>query len=219
MSDILAREQLQAVERWQAPEVTSSDASTSESRRRPASVYSARALEDLQKRAWNEAWAEGIEAGRQAGLAEMRDRGEALKVLMDAMARPLQAIDEEVETELAQLAVAIARQIIRRELRTEPEHVIGAVREALEALPSGSRNVRVHLHPEDADLVRQALSNPAGETAWELREDPVLDRGGCRVTTDAASVDGTLETRLATVAARVLGGLRDEDGGIEDDAP
>lgn len=219
MSDILAREQLQAVERWQAPEVTSSDASTSESRRRPASVYSARALEDLQKRAWNEAWAEGIEAGRQAGLAEMRDRGEALKVLMDAMARPLQAIDEEVETELAQLAVAIARQIIRRELRTEPEHVIGAVREALEALPSGSRNVRVHLHPEDADLVRQALSNPAGETAWEIREDPVLDRGGCRVTTDAASVDGTLETRLATVAARVLGGLRDEDGGIEDDAP
>lgn len=219
MSDIMAREQLEAVERWQAPEVTSGGASNSEARRRPSSVYSARALEELQKRAWNEAWAEGLEAGRRAGLAEMRERGEALETVLDAMARPLEAIDEEVEKELAQLAVALARQIIRRELRTEPEHVIGAVRDALEALPSGSRNVRVHLHPEDADLVRQALSNPAGETAWELREDPVLERGGCRVNTDAASVDGTLETRLATVAARVLGGLRDDDGGIEEGAP
>jgi len=212
MSEILAREELDRVERWQAPDVASGGktARPVKEQRRP-SIYSARALEELQKQAWNEAWAEGREAGRRAGEEEMQAHGRALQALIAAMERPLEAVDEEVESELATLAVAMARQIVRRELRTEPEHVIAAVREALGELPSNSRQVRVHLHPEDAELVRQTLSNPVGETSWEIREDPVLERGSCRVISETASVDGTLESRLGMVAARVLGGHREED--------
>lgn len=213
MSEILAREKLDRVERWRAPDVASAEQDARPVReQRRSTIYSARALEELQKKAWDEAFAEGLEAGRQAGAREMHSRGEALERLIAAMQRPLAEVDEEVESELAQLAVAMARQIIRRELRTEPEHVIGAVREALAELPSSSRRVRVHLHPEDAELVRATLSNPAGETSWEIREDPVLERGSCRVLSETASVDATLESRLAMVAARVLGGQRDEDG-------
>lgn len=212
MSEILAREALDRVERWQAPDVASADAPNAPVReQRRSTIYSARALEELQKQAWDEAWAEGLEAGRRAGVQEMQSRGKVLRDLIEAMGKPLAAVDEEVETELAQLAVAMARQIIRRELRIEPEHVIAAVREALGELPSGSRQVRVHLHPEDAELVRETLSNPAGETSWEIREDPVLERGSCRVISETATVDGTLESRLATVAARVLGGHREHD--------
>jgi len=212
MSEILAREELDRVDRWQAPDVTSAEqpARPVKEQRRP-SVYSARALEELQRQAWNEAWTEGRAAGWHAGEAEVQARGQALQALIAAMERPLEAVDEEVESELAELAVAMARQIIRRELRTEPGHVIGAVREALGELPSNSRQVRVHLHPDDAQLVRQTLSNPAGETSWEIREDPMLERGSCRVISATASVDGTLESRLGVVAARVLGGHRQED--------
>lgn len=212
MSEILAREKVDKLERWQAPDVADADsqARPAGEQRRP-SVYSARALEALQKQAWDEAWAEGLAAGRQAGEEEVQARARQLESLIQAMQQPLEAVDEEVESELVQLALAVARQIIRRELRSEPEHVIAAVREALAELPANSRQVRVHLHPEDAELVRHTLANPTAETSWELREDPMLERGGCRVSSKTASADATLETRLATVAARVLGGQRESD--------
>ena len=39
-------------------------------------------------------------------------------------------------------------------------------------------------------------------------EDPVLGRGGCRVTTDTAQIDARLETRLGAAITHVLGSER-----------
>jgi flagellar assembly protein FliH len=211
MSDILAREALQDVQRWQAPAVEAAGVERKSAIERRSTVYSARELEALQERAWQEGHRDGLEAGRKAGMESMLRKARDLQALIVALEQPLADVNEEVESELAELAIAVARQIIRRELRTEPRHVIAGVREALLELPSSSRQVHVHLHPKDAELVRESLANPAGETSWEIREDPVLERGSCRVTTATGSVDATLESRLATVAARVLGGDRDGD--------
>ena len=52
--------------------------------------------------------------------------------------------------------MALARQIVRRELKTDPTQIIGIIREAIAALPVAARDVRVHLHPEDAAVVRAA---------------------------------------------------------------
>ena len=89
--------------------------------------------------------------------------------------------------------------------------MIAAVREALGELPSSSREIRVLLNPDDAQLVREALSLPSGHASWEIVEDPVIERGGCRVTSANTTVDASLETRIRAVASRVLGGDRLED--------
>ncbi|QOC21202.1 flagellar assembly protein FliH [Wenzhouxiangella sp. AB-CW3] len=221
MSDLLEREDLGEVERWQAPSVAagSPESRAAGRKERPSYIHSARELEELQKRAWEEAWARGEADGRKAGEKAVRAEAQKLTRIAKSMARPLDEVDQAVEEELASLALAIARQVIRRELRTEPEHVIAAVREALEALPSNSREVRVHLHPDDARLVREVLANPEGEIAWDIREDPVLERGSCRVSSNSARVDATLESRIAEIATRVLGSdrARGGDAGDEDD--
>jgi flagellar assembly protein FliH len=78
-----------------------------------------------------------------------------------------------------------------------------------------TRDVRVHLHPQDAAVVRDRLATPASERAWSIVEDPVMTRGGCRVTTDTASIDARLETRIHAVAVAVLGEERAaERGGV-----
>jgi flagellar assembly protein FliH len=101
--------------------------------------------------------------------------------------------------------MAVARQVIYHELKTDPGLVVAAVRKALGVLPAGTRDVRLHLHPDDAQLVRELL--PAGQEqgGWQIFEDVVHDRGGCRVSTETSQVDATLESRLARAAAAVLG--------------
>lgn len=213
MSDILFREQLPPMERWQLEDVATA---------RPARVGGARPagsssqpsaaqLEALQKQAWDESYARGLEAGRAAGKAETERQSTRLGKLVDAMVSPLQNIDDQVEEELTQLALAVARQIIRRELSVNPSHVIAAVREALAELPSSTRDIRVVLNPDDAQLVREALSQPSGPATWELVEDPVIEHGGCKVISPNTTVDASLEARIRAVASRVLGGDRDVD--------
>lgn len=175
-------------------------------------------LEDVERAAWDEAYAKGLEAGRKAGEQEARkrlDQVNSIESILNSLAKPLQQMDREVESQLVSLALAIAKQLVRRELRIDPAQVIAVVRDTVGLLPMAQRNVRVYLHPEDARLIRERLAEPQNERAWSIIEDPVMARGGCRVTTDTSQIDARLETRLAAVFAQLMGDER--DGTVRDD--
>jgi flagellar assembly protein FliH len=78
-------------------------------------------------------------------------------------------------------------------------------------LPVAARNVRLALHPEDAALIREALSVGDDNQHIQLIEDPVQSRGGCKVLTDTSQIDASVESRLNAIIANVLGGLRSTD--------
>jgi flagellar assembly protein FliH len=63
----------------------------------------------------------------------------------------------------------------------------------------------VHLHPEDAAVVRQNLAATENERAWGIIEDPVMARGGCQITTATSRIDARLETRLGAILSELLG--------------
>jgi flagellar assembly protein FliH len=98
----------------------------------------------------------------------------------------------------------VVQQLFRRELRQDPSHVIGVVREAIHLLPVASRDVRVRLHPEDAEFVRKSLPQSEGERAWTIVEDPMIDRGGCKVVTEQSQIDAQAESRLKAVIAAIV---------------
>src|SRR4029077_611223 len=108
---------------------------------------------------------------------------------------------------------ARARQFVRAELKTDPTQIIGIIREAIAALPVAAREVRVHLHPEDAAVVRQHLAPTENERAWAIVEDPVMARGGCQVSTSTSRIDMRLETRLGAILSELLGTER-QTGGV-----
>ena len=169
----------------------------------------------LEREAWEQGFAAGRTAGRAAALTEqerltqeLRARVQRLDGLLELCSRPLAELDEQVLRQLATLAGAIARQLVRRELRTQPEQIIAVIRETVALLPAAARDVRIHLHPEDAALVRERLVEPAAERAWTLIEDPVITRGGCRISSENSSIDAQVETRLGAAIAAVLGDER-----------
>jgi flagellar assembly protein FliH len=190
-----------APERWSLPAV---EGPIVGARRPEDPAQAARALESERSR--------GYEAGLVAARAEverlradLEARAKRFDSLLGLVTKPLAAIDEEVQRQLALLALAIGKQLARRELKASPEEIIPLIRECVGRLPAVARDVRVHLHPEDAALVREHLAAPTGERAWTLIEDPTLSRGGCLVRTDASQIDARLESRVAAVAASLFG--------------
>src|SRR5262245_5630508 len=197
------------VARWDLPLVTGKPIQA----RRPGRTVNE--LEEVEKRAYTEAFAKGHEAGlakarqeTQAQLEQLKSQVAMLERTLGTLAQPLQQMDGDVEQQLAALAMIIARQLVRRELQLDPAQVIAVIRETVALLPVATRDVRVHLHPQDAAVVRERLATPASDRAWSIVEDPVMTRGGCRVTTDTASIDARLETRIHAVAVAVLGEAR-----------
>jgi flagellar assembly protein FliH len=170
---------------------------------------------DQMERIQKQAHAEGFQAGRAEGLAavgaELGTRVAELERMLALLAEPLRELDETMEQELVALAMSAARLIVRRELKTDPAQVLAAVREAMGALPAASRNVRLHLHPEDAVLVRERLKVSADEQTWRIVEDPVIARGGCKVITDTSLIDASVEARFLALMAGVLGVDRQQD--------
>jgi len=168
-------------------------------------------IEELHQQAREEGFAQGRREGLEAGKKDVRARVHELETLMQTLARPLEQVDAQIEEQLVQLALAVAKQLIRRELKTDPGQVLAVVREAMAALPLAARGVRLHMHPEDAGLVREMLALNDNERSWQIVEDPVLSRGGCKVSSDTSQIDASVERRLHTVIANVLGGQRDTD--------
>jgi flagellar assembly protein FliH len=173
------------------------------------------------------AWQEAVTAGHAAGLAQaqkeidtrvraLEERTRAMQAALHALGRPLAQVDDQVHEQIARLAMALARALVRRELRTDPSQIIGIVRETVALLPASARGVRVMLHPEDAALVREKLATPGQDQAWSIVEDPMLARGDCRVHTEYAQIDARIETRVNEALTLLLGDERVQSRGGEE---
>ncbi len=215
-ANVLSSEEIaEAYQRWEAPRMVSvSDLEDDEH-----SMLTVDGIEKLQKEAQEEGFKSGFEQGKDAGYQAGVEAGQqeitqqltVLNQIITTLDTPLQNLDQQVENDLMNMVITMTRQLVKRELRAEPEHVIGAMRAALAVLPINDRKLRVHLHPQDIELVKKGLSVEEGEENWQWVEDPVLTRGGVRLETADTTVDATVEARLASVINKLLGEERSDD--------
>ncbi len=168
----------------------------------------------------SEAYQEGYQQGLKKADQETRQLQKRLHDLISFFEQPLQSLNDEVIQQLHLLAVTLAQQLVRREIRVEPGEIIALIKESVQVLPASARGIKIYLHPEDAELVRSALQMDESEEekSWKLVEDPMITRGGCEIKSDKSVINATLENRLQVMAASVLGGERIEDQGeVEND--
>jgi len=220
--NVISGEDVGGALRWEAPAVGESGAmpgkpqaqgnkSRSEDVTDTPALPTAQQIREIQRQAREEGLAQGREEGRKQGLASVKAEAESLRKVLASLVPSVQSLDTALESDLLELISTVARQLVRRELRTDPGQIVAVVREGLAVLPSTDRTIRLHLHPEDARIVRDALHLSDLEQPWKVIEDPTLSRGGSRLETEASRVDATLETRLNTLIAELWGGERRSD--------
>ncbi len=172
----------------------------------PIKLPTAEEIEAMFEQAREEGLAVGFEAGRAAAHAE----AERLSSLVGRMDEALDRIDQDIAEEVVGLAIAIAKQMIRHTLADHPASVAETVREALQQLPQNQ--VRIHVHPDDAALIREYLADQLEHGHHRIAEDDTVTRGGCRLEAAGCEIDATVETRWR----RILEGIGRTDASWED---
>lgn len=210
-------------ERWELPHMGGQQAPRVEDvNEQELQPLTAEKLAEIEEQARQDGHKEGFDKGRREGLAAGKkhiDESLArLDKVIEAFSEPLQQVNEAVEEELINLAMAIAKQIIRREIQQDPQQILSVMREAMAELPSATRQVRIYLHPDDASLVREAYADhDVEERPWKIIDDMALSRGGCRIESQTSRIDASVEKRLNSVLASLMGGTRASDHDEEPD--
>jgi flagellar assembly protein FliH len=191
---------LTAWERW---ELASFDSATDSS---VAGKHGASAVSDEEiQRIREQAHREGYRAGHAEGLAagqaqaEAMGREEALRLAqaLDSLERCIAELNQVVADNLLALSIEIARQVVRQVVAVKPEVLLGVIREALGQLPL--LHAAIHLHPEDASLVRLRAGDQLAHAGHRIHEDPMLARGDVVIEAGGSHLDATLASRWRRV--------------------
>lgn len=104
--------------------------------------------------------------------------------------------------ELLNLACDIARQVVRQELRSQPQALLPVVREALDMLVDESRPATVRLNPADLNALDAALKAEHGEhSRIQWVGDAAIAAGNVKVECGGAEIDGSLDKRWRRAVA------------------
>ncbi|MFG0380600.1 flagellar assembly protein FliH [Pseudomonas sp. zbq_18] len=160
-------------------------------------------LEAIRQDAYNEGFATGEKDGFRAGQlkakqeadAALADKLAALEQLMGHLLDPIAEQDQALEQGMVQLVSQVARQVIQRELTSDSTQIRHVLREALKLLPMGASNVRIHVNPQDFEVIKALRERH--EESWRILEDDSLLPGGCRVESESSRIDASIETRMA----------------------
>ncbi len=162
-----------------------------------------------------EGFDEGREEGFNKGLADAeaqsrRDLENRVKQLLQPISNLVEqfetamaGLDENVSEQLVALALTVGRQLARSRLDDDKNLVLETVRELLHLETSPLCKPCLWLHPEDLKIVQEFMQTEINAAEWRLQPDPLLTRGGCKLTTSNEEHDATWETRCAAVMSTI----------------
>ena len=202
-SRVIPKEQLTAYQRW---ELLGLDEGGSAAQGRPppeetvtVSLPTAEELERIQQQAAREGFKAGHEEGYKAGYETGRKAGEAdakrLAELVTALDGEILRQDDKLSGELLNLALAVAKQMLRTALKVKEGLVLDVLKEAMNAMPELSGRLRVIVHPEDLQAVNAYLDEEHAHFSARVTADSRVERGGFRIESSLSEVDGELPAR------------------------
>jgi flagellar assembly protein FliH len=166
-------------------------------------------VEELVNKARQEGYQDGyrnglaaLESYKQTQAAQMAAHmSDQVGALASDFHQRLEALEQQLAGRIAGVALELARQVVRTELKIHPELVVDVAEQALGALLASARQVIVRLNPEDHALALPHLSDMMAARGARMVPDPSVNRGGCVVESDIAVIDAAIEARWDRAAA------------------
>lgn len=166
---------------------------------------------EAEKRRIEEAFEAAREQGYASGLAQAKDEAKSqagrFKSLTESYSAAIDSLDFRLSDQVLNLALDVARQVVAGELAARPERILDVVNLALRQMVETTREARLLLNPEDAEIIRPLLNEALDKSRLRIVEDVRIVRGGCLIETAQGDLDATLQARWRQVVA-VLGSNR-----------
>jgi flagellar assembly protein FliH len=164
-------------------------------------------MEQHARQARDQGYREGEAAGRGQGAAEVRPAIERLARSIEEISGLRGRLRREAEADTIQLALAIARRVIRRQLAVDPEALHGLVLGALEKL-EGQEVSRVRVHPSHAALLGTCLEQYAAGGRVEILPDASREVGTVIFETKRGNLDASIDSQLQEIERGLADCLR-----------
>jgi flagellar assembly protein FliH len=156
-------------------------------------------LEAIREQARKEGYDEGHEAGHadaiEAGKLANKEELQQVRALADTFSSALQDADQLIANDVLDLALQLAKGMLKNALQVRPELILPIVRDAIEYLPVLQQPALLVLHPDDAAVVRAGIGEELDKGGWRVVEDASVGRGGCKVDTASNQIDATATAR------------------------
>lgn len=152
-------------------------------------------------------YAEGFAQGRAHAILEEQhkfqqyldgeaaDKAQRFTALLQSAERQLHEAEQLASQAVLDIALALARQVVRQELSVNPNVLQPVVREALGLLAADAKAAVVRMNPLDIEVFQDALATEFAAVALTLVADAAVAPGGCVVSSGGTVVDGRLQSR------------------------
>jgi len=162
-----------------------------------------RGVEEGRIEGRQQARAEALEEFRAAFAALERSWKSALEQWQDARRRLLAYAREDV----LELALAVARKVIHRNIEHDPSLVVDQIAAALSLVMQASR-LSIAVNPADRKIVELALPEilHAAKQSCDvvIVDGDEVERGGCVINTGRGSVDANISVQIERIVEMLL---------------
>lgn len=161
----------------------------------------AEAYEEGMKQGHTAGYSAGARAAFEAGTGQNAEVLQQLREVAIGFTTQVAASGESIASQLLDLALDIAKAMLKTALLIRPELVLPIVESAMHALPGLQLPATLNLHPADADLVREKIGEDLIASGWLIAASEDIERGSCRIESNTNQIDASSTTRWRRVAA------------------
>ncbi len=173
----------------------------------PPDEASPEGLEGVKRRAYDEAFTKGQEAGLEEGRQQSREIIDRLAHMMVQVESAWTNLIETHESQIIELVTRAVEKVVYGQAAIEQEMVKRAILEALRVVPEPV-HVQISVNPKDYEYIETVkedfFSSIQALKDVSVTPDPAIHQGGCNVRTKFGEVDATIENRLEAIRECLL---------------
>jgi len=164
-------------------------------------------LKQIEEDAFKKGWQTGYDEGIRVAETEYDNKLQEAVTLVDKAHQERKKIIAGSEDEIVQLAVAVARKIIQRELSSDPEIIVGIVKRAIQKA-TDREELTIRVNPDNLDSTLNSrddiTQSVKGVRKLKVLADPGVAPGGCVVESPNGTVDARVERQLSEIEQALM---------------
>ena len=157
---------------------------------------------ETERHAYEQGFAKGEQEGQIAAQRQCAPLTTALETTLVELDGIRKKIQQHMEQEVVELALHVARKVVRHELTVSQDAIVCVVKEAMQKLDDPGK-ISIRLHPEDLKRIHGAgerlKSVIENLDSIHFEEDAGIDCGGCYIQTEYGEIDARIEEQLHTI--------------------
>jgi len=158
--------------------------------------------EEIERQAYENGFRQGQEEGRMAVQENAAPLFTALKTTLSEIDGIRARIQQQMEREVVELALHVARKVVHHEVSISPDAILGVVKEAMSHTDDPEK-MTIRLNPADLKRLRESSEGLPGVfenlESIQFEEDPGIECGGCYIQTEYGEIDARLEEQLGRI--------------------